>query len=334
VGIGVTLLVQYSSVTASTLVQLAALGAIRIEQLYPLVIGANIGTALPGVISSISKQGTSPLQVALSHLFVNIASFLLWYPLPHTRVVITWPAQRLGHGAALWPYFPVLYAIGLYFGIPLLLIGLSVCFTHEGTAGVVMGCLMTVLFTIALIGLVYWCKFKGGDEKYVQWLYKHQNERQPKPQLPPPLSTGGGGGGGDVARAATMITVLAAPADISPPITTTTKVKDNKNSHDMETGGNDKNNNNNGSNIVAGGNNRNTEENNNNNNMLVVHGNNDDNDMGHDNRMSTLPESAPSAIHGTIMTTIREDEGSTTTATHDWDSASIETILSPPHELA
>jgi len=46
VGAALTILVQSSSITTSTLTPIAGIGAIRLEQIYPLTLGANIGTTV------------------------------------------------------------------------------------------------------------------------------------------------------------------------------------------------------------------------------------------------------------------------------------------------
>lgn len=81
VGIGTTMLVQSSSTVTSVLVPLVATEAIRLETAYPVIVGANIGTAISAVVVSMDFIGTQPLQVALAHLFFNVTGALLWYPL-------------------------------------------------------------------------------------------------------------------------------------------------------------------------------------------------------------------------------------------------------------
>lgn len=44
IGAGITMVVQSSSITTSTLTPLVGMGALRLEQMYPLTLGANIGT--------------------------------------------------------------------------------------------------------------------------------------------------------------------------------------------------------------------------------------------------------------------------------------------------
>jgi solute carrier family 34 (sodium-dependent phosphate cotransporter) len=81
VGIGTTMIVQSSSTVTCVLVPLVATEALRLETAYPVIVGANIGTAIGAVIVSMESIGTNPLQVALAHLFFNLTGALLWYPL-------------------------------------------------------------------------------------------------------------------------------------------------------------------------------------------------------------------------------------------------------------
>ena len=66
IGCGITLLVQSSSITTSTLTPFVGLDLIRLEQMYPMTLGANLGTTLTGLLaalvdgSSDSLQGKSP----------------------------------------------------------------------------------------------------------------------------------------------------------------------------------------------------------------------------------------------------------------------------------
>jgi len=168
-GVGITLLTQFSSITTSIVVPLAAVGAVRLEQLYPLVIGANIGTALQTVIRAMDSYGTDPLRVALAHMFFNITGALLWYPLPPLRQVPQWAAGRLGRGAYIWRYFPVVYILTAFIFGPLVMIGLSECF-ELGNGGIVFGSFLSLALIASLVTLLYWCRCKGGDERFLQWM--------------------------------------------------------------------------------------------------------------------------------------------------------------------
>jgi sodium-dependent phosphate cotransporter len=173
-GTGVTLITQSSSITTSVLVPFAGAGALMLPQIYPIVLGANLGTAIQTVIGAMDKAGTDPLQIALVHLFFNTTGILLFYPLPWLRELPMYAARRLGRGAAIWRFFPLIY-IGLAFLIgPLFLEVLTVLF--EGTTGAVIGAsFLTVSVAAVLIGLIWWCYFAGGDQKYVDFVAKHTN---------------------------------------------------------------------------------------------------------------------------------------------------------------
>lgn len=87
-GVGLTAIVQSSSVTTSALVPLCGIGLLRLEQMYALTLGANVGTTLTAVMAALVATGTGALQVALSHVLFNVTGVILWYPIPvrHTFV--------------------------------------------------------------------------------------------------------------------------------------------------------------------------------------------------------------------------------------------------------
>ncbi len=80
VGAGVTVLVQSSSITTSALTPLVGIGVFGIERMYPIVLGANIGTTVTGILSALSQDGNKisfALQTAFAHLFFNIIGISL-----------------------------------------------------------------------------------------------------------------------------------------------------------------------------------------------------------------------------------------------------------------
>jgi sodium-dependent phosphate cotransporter len=171
-GTGLTLIAQSSSITTSVLIPFAGVGALTLPQMYPLVLGANMGTAVQTVIGAMDKKGTAPLQVALAHLFFNVTGILLWYPLPWLREVPMYAARRLGRGAAIWRFFPLVYIAFAFLLGPLFLEMLTVLF--GGSAGAVVGAsFITVIAAAALIALIWWCYFAGGDQKYVDFVHEH-----------------------------------------------------------------------------------------------------------------------------------------------------------------
>merc|ERR1711920_932907 len=87
VGVGITILVQSSSITTSTLTPLVGIGALRLEQMLPLTLGANIGTTITAFLASLVSGKVVSLQVALAHLLFNITGIIIFYPIPFMRSI-------------------------------------------------------------------------------------------------------------------------------------------------------------------------------------------------------------------------------------------------------
>ena len=63
IGTGLTTLLQSSSTTTSILTPVVGIGALRLDQMYPLTIGANIGTTVSALFSAMATDGNDALQV-------------------------------------------------------------------------------------------------------------------------------------------------------------------------------------------------------------------------------------------------------------------------------
>ncbi|XP_071826933.1 sodium-dependent phosphate transport protein 2B-like [Apostichopus japonicus] len=98
VGAILTFLVQSSSIFTSALTPLVGVGMITVDRMYPLTLGANIGTTATGIIAALSVDGNNDvaLQLALCHLFFNITGIAIWYPVPILRRVPLRMAKKLG----------------------------------------------------------------------------------------------------------------------------------------------------------------------------------------------------------------------------------------------
>ena len=128
VGAGVTFLVQSSSVFTSTLTPLVGVGVVSVERMYPLTLGANVGTTVTGLLAAFTADASkvhSTLQVALCHLFFNITGILIWYPIPVLRRQPVRLAKFLGNTTTDHRWFSVAYLILLYFVLPLVVFWLS-----------------------------------------------------------------------------------------------------------------------------------------------------------------------------------------------------------------
>ena len=90
VGLGLTICVQSSSITTSALTPLVGIGVITIERMYPVVLGANIGTCITGVLTASADKLALTLQAGglLAPLLqpdghLHLVRHLAAAPVPH-----------------------------------------------------------------------------------------------------------------------------------------------------------------------------------------------------------------------------------------------------------
>ena len=130
IGCFITIMVQSSSITTSTLTPLAAVGLVNLEDMLPLTLGANIGTTLTGIMAAtvVTSNPVHAWQVALCHLFFNIFGILVWYPVPLIRKVPLDGARFLGKMTTnpKWgKIFPLVYTFVCFFIIPGIAYGIT-----------------------------------------------------------------------------------------------------------------------------------------------------------------------------------------------------------------
>ncbi|MFC5076673.1 Na/Pi symporter [Vibrio thalassae] len=84
----VTILVQSSSTTTSLMVPLVGSGALKVRDVYPFTLGANIGTCITGLLAATAVSGeyaVFALQIALVHLVFNIMATVFIFGIPFLR---------------------------------------------------------------------------------------------------------------------------------------------------------------------------------------------------------------------------------------------------------
>ncbi len=123
IGIVLTVSVQSSSITTSLFVPLVGTGLLSVAQVYPLTLGANIGTTVTALMASLVGNAAA-VAIAITHLLFNIAGILIFLPLPFMR----WPI-RCSIAFAGWATerraMAIVYVLVAFFGIPGLLIWLT-----------------------------------------------------------------------------------------------------------------------------------------------------------------------------------------------------------------
>lgn len=84
----VTVLVQSSSTTTSLMVPLVGSGVLKVREVYPFTLGANIGTCITALLAATAVSGefaVFALQIALVHLVFNILATVFIYGIPFLR---------------------------------------------------------------------------------------------------------------------------------------------------------------------------------------------------------------------------------------------------------
>lgn len=165
IGCGLTMAVQSSSVTTSVLTPLVGLDIVSVEQMYPLTLGANIGTTITSIMAALVSSTSTAMQVALAHLMFNIFGICIWYPIPFMRRIPLTMARALGKATRWWKGFPFLYIGTVFVLIPLILLGLSSLFVAKSKSLVTLGVLLLIILVLVSAKFGYWWFKKDGRAK-------------------------------------------------------------------------------------------------------------------------------------------------------------------------
>ncbi len=120
-GIILTIMVQSSSITTSTIVPLAGAGVLTIRQIFPFTLGANIGTTVTALLASLTLDVTA-MVAAFSHLFFNIFGILLIYPIKVLREIPIHLSEKIADLAIKNKFIPITYLLICFFILPFFII--------------------------------------------------------------------------------------------------------------------------------------------------------------------------------------------------------------------
>ena len=96
VGLVLTVMVQSSSITTSLIVPLAGAGVLRLQQIFPFTIGANIGTTITGLLAALAVAGQPDIAptlvlagdtVAFAHFLFNATGAIIFLPFKKMREI-------------------------------------------------------------------------------------------------------------------------------------------------------------------------------------------------------------------------------------------------------
>ena len=120
-GAGLTVAVQSSSITTSLLVPMAGSGLITLDVVFPLTVGANIGTTATALLAALAGN-VHGLSIALVHLLFNIFGTLIWFAPKKTRAIPVMLANTVSVYVGKKRSLSLVYIILIFFMIPISLV--------------------------------------------------------------------------------------------------------------------------------------------------------------------------------------------------------------------
>lgn len=117
----VTVLVQSSSTTTSLMVPLVGSGVLKVKEVYPFTLGANIGTCITALLAATAVSGefaVFALQIALVHLSFNIIATVFIYGIPFLRDLPLKGAEAISELAIKNKSVVAIYLVSLFFILP------------------------------------------------------------------------------------------------------------------------------------------------------------------------------------------------------------------------
>ncbi len=120
IGMVITVAVQSSSITTSVLVPLAASGVLTLHNIYPVTLGANVGTTVTALLASLATGSPAAVTVAIVHTLFNLSGIAVFYPLSMLRELPIRLASGLADVAAERRAAALLYTVGMFVVLPLL----------------------------------------------------------------------------------------------------------------------------------------------------------------------------------------------------------------------
>ncbi len=123
-GVLITAIIQSSSITTSMLIPLLGAGIITLEHVFPLTLGANIGTTITAILASLTGTQAG-LTIAFVHLLFNISGTLIFYPIPALRKIPLTLAKKLAYVCVRNKKIAFIYIASVFFIIPIIALFIS-----------------------------------------------------------------------------------------------------------------------------------------------------------------------------------------------------------------
>lgn len=130
-GFAATVVTQSSTVTSSVLVPFVGAGAITPAQMYPVTLGANIGTTTTALLAAFAVTGGKArigLQAAFVHLIYNATAVAVIWAIPVLRRIPLRLAEFFADKAVDNKRLVLAYLVGVFIALPAAVIAVSAVF--------------------------------------------------------------------------------------------------------------------------------------------------------------------------------------------------------------
>ncbi len=118
VGMIITFSVQSSSITTAILVPLAGAGVLSLPSVFPVTLGANIGTTGTALLAAMAASRPEALTIALVHTLFNTCGTLLIYPVEAVRRIPMRAAEGLATLAVTRKRWAIAYVVVAFIVVP------------------------------------------------------------------------------------------------------------------------------------------------------------------------------------------------------------------------
>ncbi len=123
-GTVMTFAVQSSGIVNSIMVPLVAAGVITMNNAFPIILGADLGTTATAVLASVASESREALVIAMAHVVLNTLGIFIFFPNAVRRIPIGL-ARWVARVAVRNKTWVAVYIIGVFVAAPLLILILS-----------------------------------------------------------------------------------------------------------------------------------------------------------------------------------------------------------------
>ena len=107
------------------MIPLVAAGILTVETIFPITMGANIGTTVTAILASFATGNIAAITIAFVHFLFNAIGVCVIYPMKPLRKIPIFLAAHLGNLAFRKRRYVIIYVLTMFFLMPGVLIFIS-----------------------------------------------------------------------------------------------------------------------------------------------------------------------------------------------------------------